>query len=143
LKPDAVQAWNISKPRPLVDIMIGVEFTEIHLGVNGMQILASSYDKTILISPKVQYSSSVLKLNTRIAQAYCSLSEKVPTEIFKMLKHWLQRWQCHHLNCNRNTTPELSTGLINVGKYSSNVVHVINTIKKPGWALYNVESLLG
>lgn len=45
LKFEAVQAWNFSKPRPLFDIVIGDEFTEIHLGVNGMHILEKSLQR--------------------------------------------------------------------------------------------------
>jgi hypothetical protein len=90
LKFDAVQALKLRKPRPHFEIVIGDEFTEIHLGVNGMHILESSHDKAMLIWPKVQYSSSALKLNTQIAQAYHSLPGESPTEVFKMLKHWLQ-----------------------------------------------------
>lgn len=130
LKFEAVQAWNFSKPRPLFDIVIGDEFTEIHLGVNGMHILVSSHDKTMLIWPKAQYSSNVLKLNTQIAQAYYSLSGKVPTETFKMLDHWLQQCQWHHRDCNRKTTLKLPTRLINVGTDPSGVVHLINTDEK-------------
>jgi len=130
LKFDAVQALNVRKPRPHFEIVIGDEFTEIHLGVNGMHILASSHDKTMLIWAKVQYSCSALKLNTQIAQAYYSLSGKVPTEVFKMLKHWLQQCQYHRRDCNRKTTPKLPTRLINVGTYLSNVVHLINTYEK-------------
>jgi hypothetical protein len=130
LKFEAVQAWSFSKPRPLFDIVIGDEFTEIHLGVNGMHILASSHDKTMLNWPKVQYSSNVLKLNTQIAQAYYSLSGKVPTEAFKMLEHWLQQCQCHHRDCNRKTTLKLPTRLLHVGTDPSSVVHLINTDEK-------------
>jgi hypothetical protein len=130
LKFDALQAWNARKSRPLFDVVIYDEFTEFHLGVNGMPIPASSNDETMLRRPKVQYSRSVPELNAQIAQAYYSLSGKVPTEIFKMLKHWLQQCQCHHRGCNRKTAPKLPTRLINVGTYPSDVVYLINTDKK-------------
>ncbi len=130
LKFDAVQAWNASKLRPLFDIVTGDEVTEILRGLNGMHILASSNDETMLIWPKVQYSSSVPELTNQKAQAYYSLSGKVPPEIFKMLKHWLQQCQCHHRGCNHKIAPKLPTRLIDVGTYPFDVVHLINTDKK-------------